>query len=186
MYQDEVFNQKYWWIALKIFLDLTATWDNSIFYDCTNFAYEKSVYSWCYYHIMSDSSNFLVFSLNYPLSSFYLNLMKLRTPLNFLQIIFKNIFIWTEGDGIDFQTGSLSWHLDKVVGERTTEVGLHLASLGPALHSHTFPSPIKSESGSALRSHLWIMGKVSSQASISPMRPLCFYGCTAPDPTEQN
>lgn len=144
------------------------------------------MYSWCYYHIIPESSNFLVFSLNYPLLSFYPNLMKLRTPFNFFQIIFKSIFIWTEGGGIAFQTGSLSWHLDKVVGERTAEMGLYLVSLGLALHCHTFPSPIKSESGSALKSHLWIMGKLSSQASISPMRPLCFCACTAADPTEQN
>lgn len=84
--------------------------------------------------------------------------MKLKTPFNFFQIIFKNMFVWTEGDGVAFQTGSLSWNLDKVVGEKTTQVGLCLASLGFALHCHTFPSPIKSESGPALKSHLWIVG----------------------------
>lgn len=97
MYQSEVFNQKYWWVILRNFLDLTVTWDINIFYDCTNFAFEKSLYSWWYYHIIPDSSNFLVFSLDYPLSSFYPNLMKLRTPFSFLQIIFKEYFYLDRG-----------------------------------------------------------------------------------------
>lgn len=97
MYQSEVFNQKYWWIILRNFLVLIVMWDINIFNDCTNFAYEKLVYSWCSYHIIPDSNNFLVCSLDYLLSSFYPNLMKLRTLFSFLQIIFKENFYLDRG-----------------------------------------------------------------------------------------
>lgn len=94
------------------------------------------------YHIIPDTSNFLVFSLDYPLSSFYPNLMKLRIPFSFLQIIFKEYFYLNRGRWHCFTNWLIKLTSSQGMGERTTELSLHLNSLGLALHSQTFPSPI--------------------------------------------